>query len=215
MQKSYDMILILGLLLLRCTQLRPVRKIGLSSFLQFCRFPIQATPSDSEFSCSCCFNAPKFSHVSPFLFTGWRSKNVFSTSSSLWPTKFSLHPNPAVFVISYLFNPLDALVLYLWSLLLAHPSPPLPRPQTVVFAMHHLIFGMQKTLDYVSDYELESTCKDAPFRCKFRQRRSIPWPDFLLESKISAIWRRFPLIFAFYMLNVRHISTSGLFHLVA
>ena len=35
-------------------------------------------------------------------------------------------------------------------------------------------------------------------------------PDFLLECKISAIWRRFPLIFAFYMLNVRHISTSGL-----
>jgi len=30
-------------------------------------------------------------------------------------------------------------------------------------------------------------------------------PDFLLECKISAIWRRFPLIFAFYMLNVRHI----------
>ena len=35
--------------------------------------------------------------------------------------------------------------------------------------------------------------------------------DFLLECKISAIWRRFPLIFAFYMLNVCHISTSGLF----
>jgi len=34
-------------------------------------------------------------------------------------------------------------------------------------------------------------------------------PDFLLECKISAIWRRFPLIFAFYFLNVRHISTSG------
>jgi len=61
------MILMLGLLLLRCTQLRPIRKVGLSSFLQFCRFPIQATPTDSEFSCSCCFNAPKFSHVSPFL----------------------------------------------------------------------------------------------------------------------------------------------------
>ena len=40
-------------------------------------------------------------------------------------------------------------------------------------------------------------------------------PDFLLECKISAIWRRFPLIFAFYMLNVRHISTSGLFDLVS
>ena len=35
--------------------------------------------------------------------------------------------------------------------------------------------------------------------------------DFLLKCKISAIWRRFPLIFAFYMLNVCHISTSGLF----
>jgi len=30
-------------------------------------------------------------------------------------------------------------------------------------------------------------------------------PDFLLECKISAIWRRFPLIFAFYMPNVRTI----------
>jgi len=36
-------------------------------------------------------------------------------------------------------------------------------------------------------------------------------PDFLVECKISAIWRRFPLIFAFCMPNVRHISTSGLF----
>ena len=39
-------------------------------------------------------------------------------------------------------------------------------------------------------------------------------PDFLLECKISAIWRRFPLIIAFYILNVRHISTSGLFDLL-
>jgi len=39
-------------------------------------------------------------------------------------------------------------------------------------------------------------------------------PDFLLECKISAIWWRFPLIFAFYMPNVRHISTSGLFDLL-
>jgi len=39
-------------------------------------------------------------------------------------------------------------------------------------------------------------------------------PDFLLECKTSAIWRRFPSIFAFYMLNVRHISTSGLFDLL-
>ena len=34
-------------------------------------------------------------------------------------------------------------------------------------------------------------------------------PDFLVECKISAIWRRFPLIIAFYILNVRHISTSN------
>ena len=40
-------------------------------------------------------------------------------------------------------------------------------------------------------------------------------PDFLLECKMSAIWRRFPLIFVFYMLNVCHISTSGLFDLLA
>ena len=39
-------------------------------------------------------------------------------------------------------------------------------------------------------------------------------PDFLLECKISAIWRRFPLIIAFYILNVRHISTSGLLDLL-
>ena len=31
-------------------------------------------------------------------------------------------------------------------------------------------------------------------------------PDFLLECKISAIWRHFPLIFAFYILIVRHMS---------
>jgi len=39
-------------------------------------------------------------------------------------------------------------------------------------------------------------------------------PDFLLEYTISAIWRRFTLIFAFNILNVRHISTSGLFDLL-
>ena len=39
-------------------------------------------------------------------------------------------------------------------------------------------------------------------------------PDFPLECKISAIWRRLTLIFAFYILNVRHISTAGLFHLL-
>jgi len=49
------------------------------------------------------------------------------------------------------------------------------------------------------------------FRCKFRHRRSIRRPRFPLECKISAIWRRFTLIFAFNIVNVRHISTSGLF----
>jgi len=39
-------------------------------------------------------------------------------------------------------------------------------------------------------------------------------PNFLVECKISAIWRRFPSIFAVYMPNVRHISTSGLFDLL-
>jgi len=34
-------------------------------------------------------------------------------------------------------------------------------------------------------------------------------PDFLLECKISAIWRRFTLISAFNILNVHHISTYG------
>jgi len=39
-------------------------------------------------------------------------------------------------------------------------------------------------------------------------------PDFLLGCKISAIWRSFTLFFAFNILIVRHISTSGLFHLL-
>ena len=39
-------------------------------------------------------------------------------------------------------------------------------------------------------------------------------PDFLLGCKISAIWRCFTLIFAFNILIVRHISTSGLFDLL-
>jgi len=52
------------------------------------------------------------------------------------------------------------------------------------------------------------------FRCKFGNPVRFADPDFRLECKISAIWRRFPLISAFYMLNVRHISTSGLFDLL-
>jgi len=39
-------------------------------------------------------------------------------------------------------------------------------------------------------------------------------PDFLLECKISAIRHCFMLIFAFNILIVRHISTSGLFDLL-
>ena len=39
-------------------------------------------------------------------------------------------------------------------------------------------------------------------------------PDFLLWCKISAIRRCFTLIFAFNILIVRHISTSGLFDLL-
>jgi len=38
--------------------------------------------------------------------------------------------------------------------------------------------------------------------------------DFLMECEISAIWRRFPLIVAFYKLKVRHISSFGLFDLL-
>jgi len=49
------------------------------------------------------------------------------------------------------------------------------------------------------------------FWCKFRHCRSIRRPQFPVRVQISAIWRRFPLIFAVYMPNVRHISTSGLF----
>jgi len=37
---------------------------------------------------------------------------------------------------------------------------------------------------------------------------------FLTDSEISAIWRRFQLIFSPEKLKVRHISTSGLFGLL-
>jgi len=50
-------------------------------------------------------------------------------------------------------------------------------------------------------------------RCKFRHRRSIHRSCFT-SVKISAILRRFPLIFTFYILNVRHISTSDLFDII-
>jgi len=40
------------------------------------------------------------------------------------------------------------------------------------------------------------------------------YPNFLPECKISAIWRHFPLIFAFCILNDLHISTFGFFDLL-
>jgi len=51
------------------------------------------------------------------------------------------------------------------------------------------------------------------FRCKFRHRRSIRPPDFLLECKTSAIWRRFPPYFYFRFVwpfdleSIPHAST--------
>ena len=42
----------------------------------------------------------------------------------------------------------------------------------------------------------------------YAEYHSLPDPDFLTKCEISAIWRRFPLIVAFYMLKVRRISTS-------
>jgi len=44
--------------------------------------------------------------------------------------------------------------------------------------------------------------------------RSIPWPRFLTEHDISAIWWRFRLILTLDKLNVRHISTSDLVDLL-
>jgi len=52
------------------------------------------------------------------------------------------------------------------------------------------------------------------FWCKFRHAVRFLDPDFLVECEISAIWRRFLFIIAFYILNVRHIPTSGLFDLL-
>ena len=45
----------------------------------------------------------------------------------------------------------------------------------------------------------------------YAEYHSLPGPDFLTKCEISAIWRRFPLIVAFYMLKVRRISTSVFF----
>jgi len=52
------------------------------------------------------------------------------------------------------------------------------------------------------------------FRCKLRHRRSIPQPRFPIRVQNFADLASFPLIIAFYILNVRHISTSGLFDLL-
>jgi len=52
------------------------------------------------------------------------------------------------------------------------------------------------------------------FRCILDTAVRFADPDFLLKCKISAIWRRFPLIFACNIFNVRHVSTSGLFDLL-
>jgi len=41
-----------------------------------------------------------------------------------------------------------------------------------------------------------------------------PDPDFLTEYEILAMWGGFPLISAFYVQKIHHISTSGLFDLL-
>ena len=47
------------------------------------------------------------------------------------------------------------------------------------------------------------------------QERIDIWSEILHSDKIiSAIWRRFLLISAYHMLNVRHISTFGWFDLL-
>ena len=52
------------------------------------------------------------------------------------------------------------------------------------------------------------------FRCKFRHRRSIPRPRIPIRVKNFSDLATFSVDFAFYMLNVRHISTPGLFDLL-
>ena len=53
------------------------------------------------------------------------------------------------------------------------------------------------------------------FRSKLRLRRSIHRLRFTIRVQNFSDLATFPLIVAFYMLNVRHISTSGLFDLLA
>jgi len=52
------------------------------------------------------------------------------------------------------------------------------------------------------------------FRFKFRYRRSIPGPRFPVTAQNVGYLAMFLRFFAFYMLNFRHISTSGVFDLL-
>jgi len=52
------------------------------------------------------------------------------------------------------------------------------------------------------------------FRCKFRHRRSIPRPRCPIRVKKFGDSATFSVDFCFLYLNVRHISTSGLFDLL-
>ena len=49
-------------------------------------------------------------------------------------------------------------------------------------------------------------------RCKFRHHRSISRPQF--PVRVQNFGDTFSVDFSFYILNVRHISTSGLFDLL-
>ena len=53
------------------------------------------------------------------------------------------------------------------------------------------------------------------FRCKFRHRHSIHRPRFPIRVQNIGDLATFSVDFVFYMLNVCHISTSGLFDLLA
>jgi len=52
------------------------------------------------------------------------------------------------------------------------------------------------------------------FRCKFRHRRSIPRPRFHIRVENFGDSATFSVDFCILYLNVRHISTSGLFDLL-
>jgi len=53
------------------------------------------------------------------------------------------------------------------------------------------------------------------FRCKFRHRRSIPRPRFPVRVQNFGDSVTFSVDFCILYLNVRHISTSGLFDLLS